>query len=177
MAKAFELINTINVGAGGSASIDFTSIPSTYTDLFVEFSLRTTLSGGPFHFDDCGLRLNNDTGSNYSATLLRSREGSLVVGAGYSNTMIPLYEASAGDATANVFGNGHVYIANYTSSRYKTLSIDGGSESNNATQVQQGFVAGLWRSSSAVTSIKLYSQNGQNFVQYSSASLYGIKKA
>lgn len=177
MAKAFELISTINVGAGGAANIDFTSIPNTYTDLFVEFSLRTTLSGGPFYFDDCAVRFNNDTAGNYVSMILRSRQNAKLVGANYSSSMIALYEASAGNASTSTFGNGHIYVTNYTASKYKSVSIDGASETNNATENQMGFISGMWKSSSAITSIKLYSQNSANFVQYSSASLYGIKKA
>lgn len=177
MAKSFELISTVTVGAGGASSIDFTSIPGTYTDLFVNFSLRTTLSGGPYHFDDCAVRFNGDTGSNYNRLVLRAREGSVGSGATLSGTFVALYEASANDATSNSFGNGRMYINNYTGSNHKAVNIDGGSETNNTTLVQVGYVAGTWKSASAITSIKLYSQNAANFVQYSSASLYGIKKA
>lgn len=177
MAKAFELITTVTVGSGGASSIDFTSIPSTYTDLYVEYSLRVTLSGGPYYFSDCGLRFNGDTGANYNNLNLRAREGSVGSGGSTTSTLISLYEASAGNATANSFGNGSFYITGYSSSNYKPVSLDGGSETNNATQVQLGFVSGLWKSTSAITSIKLYDQNATNFVQYSSASLYGIKNS
>lgn len=177
MAKAFTLISTVTIGSGGSSSIDFTSIPSTYTDLVLEYSLRTTLTGGPFHFDDCAIRLNGDTGANYNSFFSRVRENALATYGSTSSTLLPLYEASAADASSNTFGNGQAYIPNYTSSKYKSVGIEGGSESNTSTQVQIGFISGLWKNTSAVSSIKLYSQNGTNFVQYSSASLYGIKNS
>jgi hypothetical protein len=177
MAKAFELITTVTVGAGGQSSIDFTSISNGYTDLFVVFSLRTTLTGGPYHFDDCAIRFNGDTGNNYNRVVNRAREGGVASGSTISGNLIALYEASAADATANTFGSGQAYIADYASTAYKSVSIMGASESNNQTQVQFGFISGLWKSTSAITSIKLYSQNGTNFVQHSSASLYGIKKS
>jgi hypothetical protein len=176
MAKAFELITTVTVGSGGSSSIDFTSIPGTYTDLLVAYSLRCTLSGGPYYFGDGAARINNDSGANYNRFVSRAREGSSAT-FGSTGTFLPLYETTAADASANTFGIGQLYIANYTSSKYKSVGIEGGSETQNNTQVQMGFGAGLWKSASAVTSIKLYEQNGTNFVQNSSASLYGIKKA
>lgn len=177
MAKAFELITTVTVGSGGASSIDFTSIPGTYTDLLIDYSLRVTLSGGPYHFSDCAVRFNGDTGANYNNLTLRAREGSIGSGGSTTATIIPLYEASAGNATTNSFGSGQLYITNYAGSNYKATSLDGGSETNNSTLVQLGFVSGLWKSTSAITSIKLYDQNATNFVQYSSASLYGIKKS
>ena len=45
MAKVFKALSTVTVGAGGAASIDFTSIPSTYTDLQILCSLKTSYSG------------------------------------------------------------------------------------------------------------------------------------
>ena len=46
MANTFELIASSTVGAGGASSIDFTSIPATFTDLVVKLSGRSTYSGG-----------------------------------------------------------------------------------------------------------------------------------
>ena len=45
MADTYTLISSVTVGAGGASSIDFTSIPATYTDLLVKFSLRTDFNG------------------------------------------------------------------------------------------------------------------------------------
>ena len=36
MANTYVAIATVTVGSGGAASIDFTSIPATYTDLVVK---------------------------------------------------------------------------------------------------------------------------------------------
>ena len=41
MANTFKKIQTVTVGSGGAASIDFTSIPQTYTDLKIVLSART----------------------------------------------------------------------------------------------------------------------------------------
>jgi hypothetical protein len=177
MAKALELISTSTVGATAVSSIDFTSISSAYTDLLVVYSLRTSLTGGPYHFDDCAVRFNGDTASNYNNYIFRLRQGSVSAAGSSTSTIIALYEANAADATASSFGNGQLYISEYASTNYKPVDIMGGSESNNTTETQLGFISGLWKNTSAITSIKLYSQNGTNFVQYSTASLYGIKKS
>lgn len=177
MPSTYSLIASSTVGSGGASSIDFTNIPSGYVDLVVKYSLRCTLSGGPFYFGDCAVRFNTDTSSNYNNLVMRARENAVESLGSSSSTFIALYEASAGNATANAFGSGQLYISKYTSSDNKSVSIDGASESNGSTQVQFGTISGLWRNSSAVTSIKLYEQNGTNFVQHSSAYLYGINNS
>lgn len=178
MPNTLTLISAITVGAGGASNIEFTSIPSTYTDLVIHYSLRSTLSGGPFYFDDCALRVNGDTGSNYLVSLARVRQGSTASFNSSTNTMIPLYEATAADATANVFGIGTAYFHNYAGSTQKTIAIQGTSEQNNSgNEYQMGLISGRWNNTSAITTIRLYSQNGANFVQHSSAYLYGIVKS
>ena len=177
MPGTYSLIASSTVGAGGASSIDFNNVPSGYVDLVIKYSLRCTLSGGPFHFGDCAVRFNGDTSTNYNNLVMRSREGSVASFGSSTSTFIALYEASAADATANAFGTGQVYISKYASSDSKSVSTEGTSQSNDSTRVQFGSISGLWRSSSPVTSIKLYEQNGTNFVQNSSAYLYGIKNS
>lgn len=178
MANTYSLISSVTVGASSVADINFTSIPATFTDLKVVYSLRTNLTGGPYYFDDLAVRLNGDTGSNYSRLTFRAREGSVGSNKTVPTTFMDLYSVNAANATSNTFSNGEFYISNYASSNYKSLSSDGVTDNNSPVdKVQIGFSAGLWSSASAVTSIKLYSQNASNFVQYSTAYLYGIKNS
>ena len=84
--------------------------------------------------------------------------------------------ASAATATSNTFGNSVAYIPNYSGSTSKSFSIDAVTE-NNATQAFQRIYAGLQTSTSAITSISLFSgEAGVNLVEHSTASLYGITK-
>ncbi len=75
----------------------------------------------------------------------------------------------------NTFANGEIYIPNYTASVNKSVSIDSVTE-NNATSAIAALDAGLWANTAAITSINLNGNNG-NFVQYSTAYLYGIVKS
>jgi hypothetical protein len=77
--------------------------------------------------------------------------------------------------TASTFANNEVTIPNYTSSNFKSYSVDSVTE-NNATQAYAIFVAGLWSNTAAITSITL-GLSSANFVQYSTAYLYGIKNS
>jgi hypothetical protein len=175
MANTFVAIATTTVGSGGASSIDFTSIPGTYTDLVVKFSVRNTGNNAGIAF-----RFNSDTGANYSYKVLYGTGASALsfsqtVAAGY-NTYLFAYTTPS-SATASTFGNGEIYIPNYAGSTNKSSSIDSVSE-DNATTAYQSMTAGLWSNTAAITSIKLLSDPGgasSNFAQYSTATLYGIK--
>lgn len=168
MPDTFIKIASVTVGSGGASSIDFTSIPSTYTDLVVKLSGRTNYSG---IVDGAVVRFNNDTTSgNYTAKRLIG-SGS----AATSDTNNTGAFAVGNTATANTFSNCEVYIPNYVGSSYKSASIDNVAEANTATQYM-GLAAFLWSNTAAITSIKISGESG-SFVQYSTATLYGIKNS
>lgn len=179
MPNTFTQIGVAQVVTSASqASIDFVSIPNTFTDLVVRYSLRTTLIGGPFYFDDMGVRFNGDTTSTiYSRSLIRARQGSMGVFSTTDATFFPFFESNAGNATANSFGNGEMWISNYATSSFKGLTINGGSETQHNSEVVTGIISGCYKSTSPITSIKIYSQNGMNIVQNSTAYLYGVSKS
>lgn len=164
------LIESKTVGAGGTASISFTDIAQTYTDLKVVFSTRST-SSVESPFNNQRLRFNGDTGSNYSVRGLFGNGSSASSGSN-SDTSILYNYANANNTTSNTFSNGEIYIPNYTSSNQKSVSIDGVVE-NNATAALVNLTAGLWTGTAAITSISLTDANG-SFVQGSTFYLYGI---
>ena len=170
MATTYEAIATVTVGSGGAATFGFTSIPATYTDLLVVASLRSDRASNSI--DNGWIYLNSDTSSgNYTKRRVWG-DGSAV----YSATTYDLdYYYPGSTATASTFGNLYYYIPNYAGSNNKSFSVDS-SQENNATIAINNLTAGLWSSSSAITSITFDLNNG-NFVQYSSATLYGIKNS
>lgn len=168
MATTYVAISTVTVGSGGAANIEFTSIPSSYTDLLVKVSSRATAndSASGYYYDVTF----NGTSSNRNGIYLQGN-GSTAASGSYT-----LWGAnSANDNTSNTFGNGELYIPNYTSSNYKPALLDTAQE-NNATLSRQVFSAGLWSDTSTITSIK-FTMGGGNFAQYSTATLYGISKS
>ena len=161
----YKLIETVTVGAGGAAYIEFTSIPQTYTDLLVVCSGRTDGAGNGIN-----ISFNGNT-SNYSSRAVQ--------GNGSSASSYGTYNRNAGmvndsNQTASVFGSTLIYVPNYVGSTFKSYSADGVSEHNSTTSYVN-LVAGLWSDVSAITSLTLSPMAG-NFVEYSSASLYGISK-
>jgi hypothetical protein len=169
MANTFELIASSTVGSGGAASIEFTSIPNTYTDLCLKLSGRTSSTGSIYEW--VYIKFNSST-TGYSYRLLQGNGSSA---ASYNNTTQYAGDITDGTATASTFGNYEVYIPNYAGSTNKSFSVDAVTENNGTTAVAD-LVAGLWSNSAAITAVNFTPRNG-SFVQYSTAYLYGVKNA
>ena len=166
MATTYEAIATVTVGSGGAANIEFTSIPATYTDLVILVSARFNSGTSPFYL------YFNGSGSNYSD---RRLTGNGAAASSNTSSTIRVGNFNGSDTTANTFSSHLIYIPNYAGSANKSVSVDAVSE-NNATTAFAQLIAGLWSDSSAITSIKL-EEGSANFVQYSTATLYGIKNS
>ena len=170
MANTMTLIQSVTVPSGGSASIDFTSIPSTYTDLCLLVSLRDDVSS---IIDGAYLRFNGDnTSGNYTARRL--------IGDGAAATSdtnnVGLF-ATGATATASTFSNCSAYIPNYAGSASKSVSIDNVNETNAATQYI-GLGAFLWSGTAAINRVTISPETATKvFVQFSTAYLYGVKNA
>ena len=165
----YQLISSVTVGSGGASSIDFTSIPATYTDLKLVMSARGASAGGSVI--ECLVKFNTLT-TNQS---MRGLYGNGSSAGSQSVTRLPLLANGSG-ATANTFGNAEMYIPNYAGSTNKSLSQDSASETN-ATDGWLYMNAGLWSSTAAINQITLYLDSSVNFAQYSTAYLYGIKNS
>jgi hypothetical protein len=167
------LIQKITVGSAGAASIDFTNIPTTYTDLCLKLSARTNNTG-------VRVRFNGDTGTNYSWRRLNGNgaaafsDSNTTYGSPY-NTFVYWSMHSTTADTANTFGNGEMYIPNAFGSTYKSVSADSVQETN-ASTAYMAMQSGLWSSTTAINQITLTPDTATSplFQQYSSASLYGI---
>ena len=172
MANTFELIASSTVTGATAASISFSSIPSTYTDLVLKVSVRGDNNTAT---QQMYLTLNGTT-SGYTARQVYG-DGSSATSATLSNSgaAISIVNTNTSVSTANTFSSSEIYVPNYASSNYKSVSADSVTE-NNATGALAGLTAGLWSNTAAITTVTLTPQSG-NFVQYSSAYLYGIKNS
>lgn len=169
MATTFTKIASVTVGAGGAASIDFTSIPSTYTDLCVKLSTR--LNGAA-----ATVRTSfNGSASGYSERMLYTNASTGPFSASRSGTYVEWMYSDGTNNTANTFNNADVYIPNYAGSNNKSFSIDNANEQNGTADQLININAALWANSAAITSIT-FTTGSTSFVQYSTATLYGISK-
>jgi hypothetical protein len=160
----YESIATVTVGSGGSASISFTSIPSTYQHLQIRAIGKGATAGGR----QILFQLNGDTGSNYNSHHIYGDGASAVAqakGTG-TNGWVTYWDSSQ-------FGAAVMDILDYANTnKNKTTRTLGGYDANGS-----GFAllrSGLWMNTAAITSILLFTDSG-NFTQHSSFALYGIK--
>ena len=160
-----SLIETVTVGAGGAASIEWTGIAGTGQDLLVVFSLRCTTSNATG-----SLTINGSDADRSWVILYGTGNGSGTNA--YTSSNISAMQVENAD-TANTFSNGQLYISNYASSANKSMSVDSVTE-NNGTVAQSVLQAISWAQTAAITSLKLNARSG-NLAEFSTASLYKIK--
>jgi hypothetical protein len=165
-SNSYESIATVTVGSGGASSISFSSIPSTYQHLQIRFISK--LSAG----DDVIMRFNGDTANNYFNHILYGNGSSAIssvpFGGAYSG--VALYYTGSSSSIAG----GVVDVLDYTSTaKNKTVRFLGGYDDNGSGNID--LASGLWSATpAAVTSITIKPVSN-NFSQYSSFALYGIK--
>jgi len=167
MPSTYEKIATTTLGSA-AASITFSSVSSSYTDL------RLVLSGVPIDTSGSyiGVRFNGDTASNYSYTWLYGAAATVNTDRGSSTYPVYLnYGDTAGDKPYLV----EVDIFSYTGSTFKTF-LATTSMDNNGTGTMQKTVA-CWRSTSAINEVTIFKAIGNNLNTGSTATLYGILKA
>ena len=156
--STYTPIATTTLGSA-QATVTFSSIASTYTDLIIVFS------GAPTANDFFSIRFNNDSGSNYSLTDLYGT-GS----AAYSSRQTNQTKISRNECVGQ--SNAIIQINNYSNTTtYKTTL----SRSNSATDAAFA-VVGLWRSTAAINRVDLI-HDGSTFAAGNTFTLYGLAAA
>jgi len=179
MANTYTLIEAKTL-TSNQASIEFTSIPQTYTDLKLVYSLRSARSGSTR--DDLKITINSDTGSNYSGKRIFASDGTNATSQGFSggpgSQLFP-GAIPASTATSSTFSNSEIYFSNYTiAASKKSMSSDFTYENNDASNNITGFSTMLFdNTSSGITTLKIEIISANDFVQYSTAYLYGISNS
>lgn len=163
MALTYEPIATTTLSSAAS-SITFSSIPSTYTDLRIIVTGAAPIGAGAY----ARLQFNSDTATNYSTTRLDA----FVSPNSVTHTNATFIRAAG---SLDVYTNLVITdIFSYAGSTYKTCLIKSAADQNGVGRVTE--IVGLWRSTSAITSI-LISISTPNFSAGTTATLYGIKAA
>ena len=161
MASTYDPIATTTLGSAAS-SITFSSIPSTYTDLRVVV-VNTGTSLGTLE-----VNFNNDTGSNYSRTILRGDGASATSSASTNQT-----KWQSGDTGGTSPSMVTIDVFSYAGTAiYKTGLAQASNDQNGSGRVTS--CVGLWRSISAINRIDL-AQGGNNFASGTVVTIYGIK--
>ena len=169
---AYDSIATVSVGAGGTGSVTFSSIPQTYTHLQIRSIGRDS---NAIVRSTILLTFNSDTAANYSYHGLYGTGATAGAFAATSANYIYTPELTGAGATVGNFGAGITDILDYANTnKYKTTRCLTGQDDNGSGQIR--LESGSWRSTVAISSITL-TPSSANLAQYSSFALYGIKGA
>jgi hypothetical protein len=173
MASTYTLISS-QVLASSAASVTFSSIPATYTDLVLRMSTRMTTGT----FGEFSVVFNSDSSALYSNTnLYGSGSAANSYRNSNSSSIYGILNTEGSSQTGSTFSNNELYIPNYTASQSKPVSAFGVTE-NNATTAYIFANAGLYRSNTAINSITIIDDiNTRLFATGSSFYLYGISNA
>lgn len=159
----YVLLERIELNAS-AASVTFASIPqSGYTDLKIVVSARSNRADT----DDIILMKPNNSSSNLTYRALTAN------GSTASSGTLNRFYVDGDTFTANTFANVEIYIPNFTSSSYKSWSLDSVTE-NNGTTAYSALMAGLWSDTTAISSLVFAPIYGTAFTANSTFSLYGL---
>lgn len=174
--SSFESIATVTA-SGGETSLSFTSIPGTYKSLQIRgmyLDTQTASNAGEQLF----IRYNSDSGSNYNYHTLYG-DGTSVTADNGATTYVRVKQAgvrTGPSSQTTTYGSFVFDLIDYAStSKYKTSKAFSGANNNStSTAFQVALDSGLWRSTSAVTSITLL-PGSDTFATGTKFALYGIK--
>lgn len=170
---AFDSISTSTVGAGGTSTITFSSIPSTYKHLQIRILSRTNRADTT---DFMTLRFNSDSSAIYAYHSLYAN-GATANGNDFgTSTGTPWSGVTAGaNASGSMFGASVIDVLDYqNTNKYKTGRFLSGSDQSSANG-RLYFMSNLWQSTTAISTITITPTYGTLFSQYSSFALYGVK--
>jgi hypothetical protein len=168
MATAtYDLIASQTLGSAAS-SITFSSIAASWTDLRLVFVGTGNTAGMSVL-----LQFNGDTATNYSITELWGDGTNIFSGSGINRTLITLTYADGLRTSVPSFRTADIF--SYAGSTYKTVLTTESSDFNGSGSVCR--TVQLWRSTSAITSIYVFSSSTFTFSSGTTAQLYGIKAA
>jgi hypothetical protein len=153
-----------------AASITFSSIPATYTDLRLTL---TALSSSGSTVINGYIIFNNDSGANYSWTNLRGTGTAIATNNFASSTQINLNFLSNATSTIPYFVTADIF--SYANSTFKTILTTSSGDQNGSGAIENHI--GRWASTSAINRLDLYTNAVPNFGIGTTASLYGIKNA
>jgi len=155
------------------------SIPASYDHLYLVASTRSTEAS---NLPSITLQVGNsglDTGSNYSQTRMYASTSTVSSNAHTSADGGNYFRTAPNWATADSFGVMTVWIPYYANtSNYKQIYISASAPNMSVTDAEWELVTGavMWQSTSAITDVGM-DASGNNFMQYSTFTLYGINGA
>ncbi len=185
MATLEVITNTV-VGSGGTTSVTFSSIPQTYQHLMFIASAHSQRNAS---YDGSNTRMNSETSGNNQSqfTLVHSAVDNPTSGTfgatseTNDNRVSYLFDMPASASSSpgpDYFGYSVVYFLNYRWGEYKKVigRSNAPVDELDAWSYEQTLVTGSWRSTSALTSIRI-DPGVTGWAEHSTFTLYGINSA
>jgi len=164
-------LGMVQVGSGGSSTITFSSIPSTYKHL----QIRAIAGSANSNISSFLINVNSDSGANYAWHYVYGDGSTAAAGASSSANFMRVINL-LGTGLANAFSAEIIDVLDYAStSKNKTFRMLGGGDRNGSGGVH--LQSGVWLNTNAITSITFTPSDSFNFQQYTQFALYGIKGA
>jgi hypothetical protein len=174
--SSYESIATVTVGSGGQTTVEFTDIPSTFTHLQVRAIARDNRVPPSGNFNNMHLRINGDTGANYTYHTLRGNGSSMSADGAGNSTVTDYTVIPSSTAGANRFGASIWDILDYANTnKYKTIKMLSGADDNGTGVIE--ISSSVWQNTNAITSLRFLLSSTPSFVQHTQFALYGIKGA
>ena len=175
-AGAYELISTTLI-TSNTASVTFNV--SAYASTYKHLQIRAIARGTQTYGHGTDIQCNSDTGTNYSAHYLRGNGATVVSESSINSGSMRFWPTVTGTSgTTGSFGQAiYDFVDAFSSSKYKTVKSLYGMQDAGSFDRYIYLASGNWRSTSAITSIKLKPEGGGSFVDGSRFSIYGIKGA
>tara|TARA_R110002020_G_scaffold473330_1_gene702448 strand:- start:4 stop:534 length:531 start_codon:yes stop_codon:yes gene_type:complete len=163
--------------SGSAVSYDKTSIPASYDHLYFVASARTDVST---YLGSSKLTFNGVGGTSYGVTPVYATTGTPTTDRETGHDCINWIYVTAGSHLADTFGTVKIWIPNYANtSNYKQVLSTWSAPNNSLTNSEWiiGQTAGLFMNTAAINQLTFGENTGNNFVQYSTFTLYGINGA
>jgi hypothetical protein len=158
--------------ASPAASVTFTSIPGTYSQLLLEITASSSISANN---DAMDMVINSDTTSgHYSTSAVYSIGGGGPTATGATSGGSMAVGSLTGATSTLLGGATTITLVGYAGTTFaKTMHYESGTPVGGASIVEDG--GGVWVSTSAITTLKFTPATGPNFVTGSTFTLYGMQ--
>lgn len=166
MPATYEPIATTTF-AGSTNTLTFSSISASYTDLRIVFNSAVAAGDNALY-----IRFNDDTAGNYGYASITGNGTSVVTSAADPNETL----INAGVVNGSSKPSFQIIdIFSYAGGTNKTILCQSSEDATGSGSAR--VVVGAWRQTTAINSIRLFTSGSANFINGSTATLYGILRA
>jgi len=156
--------------AANQASIQFTSIPQTFSHLLIMYEL--SVNGAGAGIDTLFAQFNGVTATDYGSAIWATSSSSVTGSNSFGNNIMTVgYVWKSGTPA---FGTGLISIPNYSTSTYHNLIYLTAAGDGGIGGSAGGGGGGFTNNAAPVTSMKIFPQNSTGFASGGLATLYGL---